>query len=87
MLVGVDHPAPCGPGLSFLRLVTIPRPTDAEAQITNLRFSNIGFMSVAKPDQGSKLVCFSGSGFDDYLREAAADRTDVLLVDPGRLYR
>ncbi|MGH3192191.1 MAG: AAA family ATPase [Streptosporangiaceae bacterium] len=34
----------------------------------------------------AKLACFSGTGFDDDLREAAADRTDVLLVDPGRLY-
>jgi hypothetical protein len=33
-----------------------------------------------------RLACFSGSGFDDQLREAAANRPDVLLVDPGRLY-
>ena len=35
----------------------------------------------------AKLACFSGSGFEDDLREAAADRADVLLVDPGLLYR
>jgi uncharacterized protein len=34
----------------------------------------------------ARLACFSGSGFDDQLREAAANRPDVLLVDPGRLY-
>ncbi|MGH3261144.1 MAG: ATP-binding protein, partial [Trebonia sp.] len=34
----------------------------------------------------AKLTCFSGSGFDDDLRQAAADRDDVLLVDPARLY-
>ena len=34
----------------------------------------------------AKLACFSGSGFDDHLRDAAADRADVLLVDPGLLY-
>jgi hypothetical protein len=34
----------------------------------------------------AKLACFSGAGFDDDLREAAADRSDVLLIDPGRLY-
>jgi uncharacterized protein len=35
----------------------------------------------------AKLACFSGSGFDDPLQDAAADRPDVLLVDPSRLYR
>jgi AAA+ ATPase superfamily predicted ATPase len=34
----------------------------------------------------AKLACFSGSGFDDHLRDAAADRADVLLIDPGLLY-
>ena len=34
----------------------------------------------------TRLACFSGSGFDDDLREAAADRADVLLVDPDQLY-
>jgi hypothetical protein len=29
----------------------------------------------------------NGRSFDDSLREAAAVRPDVLLVDPGRLYR
>jgi len=34
----------------------------------------------------AKLACFSGSGFDDHLREAAANRADVLLVYPDQLY-
>jgi uncharacterized protein len=34
----------------------------------------------------AKLTCFSGSGFDDDLREAADRRSDVLLADPGLLY-
>jgi hypothetical protein len=34
----------------------------------------------------AKLACYSGSGFDDHLREAAANRADVLLVDPEQLY-
>ena len=34
----------------------------------------------------AKLACFSGTGFDGDLREAAADRADVLLVGPDRLY-
>jgi hypothetical protein len=34
----------------------------------------------------ARLACFSGSGFDGQLRDAAAGRGDVLLVDPGRLY-
>jgi uncharacterized protein len=34
----------------------------------------------------AKLACYSGSGFDDHLREAAASRADVLLVDPEQLY-
>ncbi|MGH3218436.1 MAG: hypothetical protein ACRDPY_06855 [Streptosporangiaceae bacterium] len=34
----------------------------------------------------ARLACFSGSGFDDDLREAAAERADVLLVDPSLLY-
>jgi hypothetical protein len=34
----------------------------------------------------ARLACYSGSGFDDHLREAAASRADVLLVDPDRLY-
>jgi hypothetical protein len=35
----------------------------------------------------AKLACFSGSGFDDDLRESTADRADVLLIDPDLLYR
>jgi hypothetical protein len=34
----------------------------------------------------ARLACYSGSGFDDQLREAAANSTEVLLVDPDRLY-
>lgn len=34
----------------------------------------------------ARLACFSGSGFDDDLRQAAIGRADVLLVDPDRLY-
>lgn len=34
----------------------------------------------------ARLACYSGSGFDHHLREAAANRTDVLLVDPDQLY-
>jgi uncharacterized protein len=34
----------------------------------------------------AKLACYSGSGFDDHLREAAANRADVFLVDPDQLY-
>jgi uncharacterized protein len=34
----------------------------------------------------AKLACFSGSGFDDDLRQTAADRADVLLVDPALLF-
>jgi hypothetical protein len=34
----------------------------------------------------AKLACFSDSGFDDDPREAAANRADVLLVDPDVLY-
>lgn len=33
-----------------------------------------------------RLACFSGSGFDNDLRDAAAARADVLLVDPAQLY-
>jgi uncharacterized protein len=32
------------------------------------------------------LACYSGAGFDTDLRETAAERDDVLLVDPARLY-
>jgi AAA+ ATPase superfamily predicted ATPase len=33
------------------------------------------------------LACYSGAGFDEELRVVAAERPDVLLVDPARLYR
>lgn len=35
---------------------------------------------------GVHLLCFSGRGFSADLRRAARDRTDVVLVDPARLY-
>lgn len=34
----------------------------------------------------ARLACYSGSGFDDNLRETAGNRADVLLVDPDQLY-
>lgn len=34
----------------------------------------------------ARLACYSGAGFDDHLRKAAANRAEVLLVDPDRLY-
>jgi hypothetical protein len=36
---------------------------------------------------GALLVCCSGAGFDERLRQEAARRPDVLLVDLERLYR
>ena len=36
--------------------------------------------------RGSKLVLFSGGGFDRHLRERARARDDVELVDLERLY-
>lgn len=34
----------------------------------------------------TKLICFSGAGFDDKLREAAAQDEDVVLIGLEELY-
>jgi len=36
--------------------------------------------------EGARLACYSGAGFDDDLRAAAAENEQILLIGPGDLY-